>query len=129
MSTIFSKIISGEIPCYKIAENDQFLAFLDILPLAKGHTLIIPKQEVDYFFDLDNNLLTEYNIFAKEIARKIKAVVPCIKIGVAVIGLEVPHAHMHLVPINNIGDLNFTKERVKLSPEEFTLLADQIRNA
>jgi len=129
MSTIFSKIISGEIPCYKIAENDQFLAFLDILPLAKGHTLIIPKQEVDYFFDLDNNLLTEYNIFAKEIARKIKAVVPCIKIGVAVIGLEVPHAHMHLVPINHIGDLNFTKERVKLSPEEFTLLADQIRNA
>ncbi|MFZ4783940.1 MAG: HIT family protein [Flavobacteriales bacterium] len=129
MSTIFSKIISGEIPCYKIAENDQFLAFLDILPLSKGHTLIIPKQQIDYFFDLDNDLLAEYNIFAKEIARKIKAVVPCIKIGVAVIGLEVPHAHMHLVPMNHIGDLNFTKERVKLTPEEFTELADQIRNA
>lgn len=129
MSTIFSKIISGEIPCYKIAENDRFLAFLDILPLAKGHTLIIPKQPVDYFFDLDNELLAEYNVFAKEIARKIKAVVPCIKIGVAVIGLEVPHAHMHLVPMNHIGDLNFTKERVKMTPEEFSALAEQIRNA
>ena len=129
MSTSFSKIISGEIPCHKIAENDRFLAFLDILPLAKGHTLIIPKQPVDYFFDLDNDLLAEYNVFAKEIARKIKAVVPCIKIGVAVIGLEVPHAHMHLVPMNHIGDLNFTKERVKLTPEEFSALAEQIRNA
>lgn len=129
MSTIFSKIIAGEIPCHKIAENDRFLAFLDILPLAKGHTLIIPKQPVDYFFDLDNDLLAEYNVFAKEIARKIKAVVPCIKIGVAVIGLEVPHAHMHLVPMNHIGDLNFTKERVKLTPEEFAALAEQIRNA
>lgn len=129
MSTIFSKIISGEIPCHKIAENDRFLAFLDILPLAKGHTLIIPKQPVDYFFDLDNELLAEYNVFAKEIARKIKSVVPCIKIGVAVIGLEVPHAHMHLVPMNHIGDLNFTKERVKMTPEEFSALAEQIRNA
>lgn len=129
MSTIFSKVIAGEIPCHKIAENDRFLAFLDILPLAKGHTLIIPKEPVDYFFDLDNDLLAEYNVFAKEIARKIKAVVPCIKIGVAVIGLEVPHAHMHLVPMNHIGDLNFTKERVKLTPEEFAALAEQIRNA
>lgn len=129
MSTIFSKIIAGEIPCHKIAENESFLAFLDILPLAKGHTLIIPKKPVDYFFDLDNDLLAEYNVFAKEIARKIKAVVPCIKIGVAVIGLEVPHAHMHLVPMNHIGDLNFTKERVKLTPEEFAALAEQIRNA
>ena len=129
MSTIFSKIIAGEIPCHKIAENDRFLAFLDILPLAKGHTLIIPKQPVDYFFDLDNDLLAEYNVFAKEIARKITTVVPCIKIGVAVIGLEVPHAHMHLVPMNHIGDLNFTKERVKLTQEEFAALAEQIRNA
>jgi histidine triad (HIT) family protein len=129
MSTIFSKILAGEIPCYKVAENDKFLAFLDVMPLAKGHCLVIPKKEVDYFFDLDSDILAEYNLFAKEIAIKIKKVVPCIKIGVAVIGLEVPHAHMHLVPMNHIGDLNFTKERVKLSPEEFSSLAEQISNA
>lgn len=129
MSTIFSKILAGEIPCYKVAENDKFLAFLDVMPLAKGHCLVIPKKEVDYFFDLDSEILAEYNLFAKEVAVKIKKVVPCIKIGVAVIGLEVPHAHMHLVPMNHIGDLNFTKERVKLSPEEFSSLAEQISNA
>lgn len=129
MSTIFSKILAGEIPCYKVAENDKFLAFLDVMPLAKGHCLVIPKKEVDYFFDLDSDILAEYNLFAKEVAVKIKKVVPCIKIGVAVIGLEVPHAHMHLVPMNHIGDLNFTKERVKLSPEEFSSLAEQISNA
>ncbi len=129
MSTIFSKILAGEIPCYKVAENDKFLAFLDVMPLAKGHCLVIPKKEVDYFFDLDSEILSEYNLFAKEVAVKIKKVVPCIKIGVAVIGLEVPHAHMHLVPMNHIGDLNFTKERVKLSPEEFSSLAEQISKA
>lgn len=129
MSTIFSKILAGEIPCYKVAENDNFLAFLDVMPLAKGHCLVIPKKEVDYFFDLDAEILAEYNLFAKEVAVKIKKIIPCIKIGVAVIGLEVPHAHMHLVPMNHIGDLNFTKERVKLSPEEFSALADQISNA
>ena len=129
MSTIFSKILAGEIPCYKVAENDKFLAFLDVMPLAKGHCLVIPKKEVDYFFDLDSEILSEYNLFAKEVAIKIKKVVPCIKIGVAVIGLEVPHAHMHLVPMNHVGDLNFTKERVKLSPEEFSSLAKQISNA
>jgi histidine triad (HIT) family protein len=129
MSTIFSKILAGEIPCYKVAENDMFLAFLDVMPLAKGHCLVIPKKEVDYFFDLDSDILSEYNVFAKEVAIKIKKVVPCVKIGVAVIGLEVPHAHMHLVPMNHIGDLNFTKERVKLSPEEFSDLADKINKA
>ncbi len=129
MSTIFSKILAGEIPCYKVAENDMFLAFLDVMPLAKGHCLVIPKKEVDYFFDLDSDILSEYNLFAKEVAIKIKKVVPCVKIGVAVIGLEVPHAHMHLVPMNHIGDLNFTKERVKLSPEEFSDLADKINKA
>jgi histidine triad (HIT) family protein len=129
MSTIFSKILAGEIPCYKVAENDMFLAFLDLMPLAKGHCLVIPKKEVDYFFDLDSDILSEYNLFAKEVALKIKKVVPCVKIGVAVIGLEVPHAHMHLVPMNHIGDLNFTKERVKLSPEEFSDLADKISKA
>jgi histidine triad (HIT) family protein len=129
MSTIFSKILAGEIPCYKVAENDMILAFLDVMPLAKGHCLVIPKKEVDYFFDLDSDILSEYNLFAKEVALKIKKVVPCVKIGVAVIGLEVPHAHMHLVPMNHIGDLNFTKERVKLSPEEFSDLADKISKA
>ena len=129
MSTIFSKILAGEIPCYKVAENDMFLAFLDVMPLAKGHCLVIPKKEVDYFFDLDSDILSEYNLFAKEVALKIKKIVPCVKIGVAVIGLEVPHAHMHLVPMNHIGDLNFTKERVKLSPEEFSDLADKISKA
>lgn len=129
MSTLFSKILAGEIPCYKVAENDMFLAFLDIMPLAKGHCLVIPKQEVDYFFDLDSETLSAYNLFAKEVAVKIKKVVPCVKIGVAVIGLEVPHAHMHLVPMNHIGDLNFTKERVKLTPDEFNRLAEEISQA
>lgn len=129
MATIFSKIINQEIPCYKIAENDNFIAFLDVQPLAKGHTLVIPKIEIDYFFDLDDQILAEYNVFAKHVAEKIKKVIPCLKIGVAVVGLEVPHAHMHLVPMNSIGDLNFTKERVKLSKEEFELLAEQIATA
>jgi histidine triad (HIT) family protein len=129
MATIFSKIISGEIPCYKVAENDQFLAFLDILPVAKGHCLVIPKKEVDYYFDLDAQIMTDINLFAKEVAIKIKKVVPCIKVGVAVIGLEVPHAHIHLVPMNSVGDLNFTKERVKMTPEQFEALASEIAKA
>jgi histidine triad (HIT) family protein len=129
MATLFSRIIAGEIPCHKIAENDKFFAFLDIQPVAKGHTLVIPKVEVDYIFDLDDDTIAEMNVFAKEIAHKIKKVVPCIKIGIAVIGLEVPHAHMHLVPMNHVGDLSFTKERVQLSQEEFTQLAENIRNA
>ncbi|MEZ4799419.1 MAG: HIT family protein [Flavobacteriales bacterium] len=129
MATIFSKIIAGEIPCYKIAENDEFLAFLDVQPVVKGHALVIPKKEVDYFFDLDDNVLTSYNLFAKEVARKIKAIIPCKKVGIAVVGLEVPHAHMHLIPMNGIGDMNFSKERVKLTPEEFTSLAKSISEA
>ena len=129
MATLFSRIIAGEIPCHKIAENDKFFAFLDIQPVAKGHTLVIPKVEVDYIFDLDDETIAEMNVFAKEIAHKIKKVVPCIKIGIAVIGLEVPHAHMHLVPMNHVGDLSFTKERVQLSQDEFTQLAENIRNA
>jgi len=129
MATIFSKIINGEIPCYKVAENDQFLAFLDILPVAKGHCLVIPKKEVDYYFDLDAQMMTDINLFAKEVAIKIKKVVPCIKVGVAVIGLEVPHAHIHLVPMNSVGDLNFTKDRVKMTPEQFEALATEIAKA
>ena len=129
MATIFSKIISGEIPCYKIAENDQFLAFLDILPVAKGHCLVIPKKEVDYYFDLDDQMMSDIHVFAKEVAKKIKKVVPCIKVGVAVVGLEVPHAHIHLIPMNSIGDLNFQKERIKMTQEEFAQLAEEIKNA
>jgi len=129
MATIFSKIINGEIPCYKVAENDQFLAFLDILPVAKGHCLVIPKKEVDYYFDLDAQMMTDINLFAKEVAIKIKKVVPCIKVGVAVIGLEVSHAHIHLVPMNSVGDLNFTKDRVKMTPEQFEALATEIAKA
>lgn len=129
MSTVFSKIIKGEIPCYKVAENDRFLAFLDVLPVVKGHCLVIPKTETDYFFDLEKDILAEYNLFAGEVAAKIRKVIPCIKVGVAVIGLEVPHAHMHLIPMNSIGDMNFQKERVKMTPEEFQALAEAIRNA
>jgi histidine triad (HIT) family protein len=129
MATIFSKIIAGEIPCYKIAENDQFLAFLDILPVAKGHCLVIPKKEVDYYFDLEDQMMSDIHVFAKEVAKKIKKVVPCIKVGVAVIGLEVPHAHIHLIPMNSIGDLNFQKERIKMTPEEFAQLAEEVKNA
>lgn len=126
MESIFTKIISGEIPCYKIAETDDCLAFLDIMPLAAGHALVIPKKEVDFYYDLEDDLFQKVNSLAKQVAHAIKKVVPCERIGVSVIGLEVPHAHVHLVPINAIADLNFTKERVKLSPEEFQELADKI---
>lgn len=129
MATLFTKIINGEIPCYKIAENDLFIAFLDILPVAKGHTLVVPKKEIDYIFDLPETELKELNLFAKEIARKIQAVIPCKKVGVSVIGLEVPHAHMHLIPINNISDMNFEKERLKFTQEEYIELCENIANA
>ena len=129
MATLFTRIINGEIPCYKIAENGLFIAFLDILPVAKGHTLVVPKKEIDYIFDLPNEELQALNLFAKEVARKIQAVIPCKKIGVSVIGLEVPHAHMHLIPINHIHDMNFEKERLKFTPEEYTELCEAISNA
>lgn len=129
MATIFSKIISGEIPCYKVAENDKFLAFLDILPVAKGHVLVIPKIEVDFFYDLPDDYLSEINLFAREVAKKMKRVVPCQRIGVAIIGLEVPHAHVHLIPMNSIGDVNFTKPRVQMSKQEFEQLAMSISEA
>jgi histidine triad (HIT) family protein len=105
------------------------LAFLDILPVAKGHCLVIPKKEVDYYFDLDDQMMSDIHVFAKEVAKKIKKVVPCIKVGVAVVGLEVPHAHIHLIPMNSIGDLNFQKERIKMTQEEFAQLADEVKNA
>tara|TARA_Y100000589_G_scaffold288492_1_gene289934 strand:+ start:86 stop:478 length:393 start_codon:yes stop_codon:yes gene_type:complete len=126
MASIFTKIIRGEIPCYKVAETEDCIAFLDILPLAKGHVLVIPKKEVDNYFDLDEELFQKVNSLAKKISHAIKKVVPCKRIGVSVIGLEVPHAHVHLVPINSISDLDFTKDRVKLSSEEFKELAEEI---
>jgi histidine triad (HIT) family protein len=129
MASIFSRIIHGEIPCHKIAENDRFIAFLDITPVAKGHTLVVPKVEVDHFFDLDNELLAEINLFAKEVSKKLQRTVPCRRIGVAIIGLEVPHAHVHLVPLNTMSDINFSAERLKMSSEELAALATEIRNA
>ena len=129
MATLFTRIINGEIPCYKIAENDLFIAFLDILPVAKGHALVVPKKEIDYIFDLPKEELQALNLFAKEVARKIQAIIPCKKIGISVIGLEVPHAHMHLIPINNIHDMNFEKERLKFTPEEYSELSDAISKA
>jgi histidine triad (HIT) family protein len=129
MSTIFSKIVAGEIPCYKIAETEKYLAFLDVRPLAAGHALVIPKQETDYIFDVNDEEYAGLFLFAKIVAKGIKQVIPCIKVGVAVVGLEVPHAHIHLVPLQNIGDLNFEKERIQLSPEDFTDIAKRIQQA
>lgn len=129
MASIFSKIIAGDIPCHKIAENDKFLAFLDIMPLAKGHTLVIPKKEVDYFFDLDEDLLSEINLFARDVAKKIEKAIPCKRIGVAIIGLEVPHAHVHLVPLKNVSDINFQREKLVISQEELAEIAEKIRMA
>jgi histidine triad (HIT) family protein len=127
MASIFSKIVQGEIPAYKIAEDDYFLAFLDVNPLAKGHTLIIPKKEVDYIFDLDDTLYSGLFVFAKKVAKALEASINCERIGVAVIGLEVPHAHIHLVPINHVGDINFSAPRVKLSLEQYQEIADTIK--
>jgi histidine triad (HIT) family protein len=117
MATIFSKIIAGELPCFKIAENDKFLAFLDIMPLKEGHTLVIPKLEVDYIFDLDDKILGEMMVFAKEVAKLIEAKIPCKRMGVTVIGLEVPHAHIHLIPISTLEDMNFSRPKLQLSNE------------
>lgn len=126
METIFTKIIKGEIPCYKVAENDQFFAFLDVSPLAKGHTLVVPKIQNDYIFDLDDATLSDMIVFSKKIAKAIEKTIPCLRIGVAVIGLEVPHTHIHLVPLNQIGDLDFKKEKLHLSKEEMSTIASQI---
>ena len=127
MSSIFSKIIAGEIPCYKIAEDSDFLAFLDINPLNYGHTLVVPKKEIDYIFDLDDDLLARMNVFAKKIGLAVERVVPCERIGIAVLGLEVPHAHIHLIPINGIYYIDFSKPKLKLTAEEFIELAGKIR--
>lgn len=127
MASIFSKIVKGEIPCYKIAENDRFFAFLDINPLSKGHTLVIPKKENDYLFNLEDDDYTGIMIYAKQIAAAIEKAIPCKRIGMAVIGLEVPHAHIHLVPIQKESDMFFSNQKLKLSPEEMESIASSIR--
>ena len=124
--TIFSRIIKGEIPSYKIKESDRFYAFLDIAPLVKGHTLVVPKVEVDKIFDLDDEFLKEMLVFAKPIARAIEKTFVCNRCGISVVGLEVPHAHMHLIPINSADDLNFNRKKLKLPPEEFKIVRDRI---
>jgi len=126
MASIFTKIVKGEIPSYKVAESDDYYAFLDINPVMKGHTLVIPKKEVDYIFDLDDETYIGLQAFAKKVAIAIKKVVPCERIGVVVMGLEVPHAHIHLIPMNVMKDISFEKERVKLSREEFSEVAKEI---
>jgi histidine triad (HIT) family protein len=126
MPSIFSKIIAGEIPCYKIAENEKFIAFLDVFPLVKGHVLVVPKLEVDKLFDVPDAYMSEWLVFAKPIAKAIESAMPCNRVGISVIGLEVPHAHMHLVPINSANDLNFTQEKLKLTSEELQAVQIEI---
>ena len=124
---IFSKIAAGEIPSYKCAENDKFYAFLDINPLAEGHTLVIPRREVDYFFDLEDEELAEYQLFSKSVAGAIKEAFPCKKVAQVVLGLEVPHAHIHLIPMNSEADVDFRKEKLSLTPQQFEEIAEKIR--
>lgn len=126
MASIFSRIIAGEIPSYKVAEDDRFYAFLDINPLAKGHTLIVPKKEVDYFFDLDDRTLGDMMVFAKGIAARIQRETGCRKVATVVLGLEVPHAHVHLIPMNNENDVDFHREKLRLTPEEFQKIAAKL---
>ena len=128
MASIFTKIIQGEIPCYKIAENDQFLAFLDVFPLVHGHILVVPKKETDYIFDIEDAELSAIMLFAKKIAKAQKAAVPCKRIGIAVIGLEVPHAHIHLVPMNTANDVNFTQAKIKPTSKELAEMAERIKS-
>jgi len=129
MATIFSKIIKGEISSYKVAESDDFYAFLDINPLAKGHTLVIPKEETDYLFDIEDELYKELFVFSKKVALAIEKVISCKRIGIAVVGLEVAHAHIHLIPLNHIYDIDFKKPKLTMQPEEFVKIAEKIRKA
>ncbi len=129
MPSIFSRIINGEIPAWKVAESERFLAFLDVNPLAKGHTLIVPKVETDYFFDLSDEEITSIMLFSKKVATALRSTLPCLRIGMSVIGLEVPHAHIHLVPLNSMGDINFSNSRLNLSAEEMEAIAASIRSA
>lgn len=126
MASVFTRIIKGEIPCYKVAEDERYFAFLDINPLREGHTLIVPKKETDYIFDLDDETLSGMIIFSKKVAAAIKAAIPCARIGVAILGLEVPHAHIHLVPMDSMEDVNFRNPKLKFTPEEFKATAEKI---
>ena len=126
MASIFTKIINGEIPCYKVAEDDNYFAFLDINPLAKGHTLVVPKKEVDYIFDLDDKTLGNMMVFAKRVADKIRCKIECKRVAIVVLGLEVPHAHIHLIPINSENDVDFHREKLHLTPEEFEKITADI---
>lgn len=128
MASIFTKIINGEIPSHKILEDEDYLAFLDVFPLAKGHTLVIPKKEVDYIFDLDDKILGGLHVFSKKVAKAIEKAIPCRRIGTAVLGLEVPHAHLHLIPINQLSDINFAREKIKISQEELAEIAQKIKS-
>lgn len=127
MASIFTKIVKGEIPCHKIAESDDFLAFLDIFPLAKGHVLVIPKVETDSIFDVEENNYAKLWVFARQVAKAIEKSIPCKRVGVAVIGLEVPHAHIHLIPLQSVEDINFSRPKLKLAPEEFQSIAEKIK--
>jgi histidine triad (HIT) family protein len=126
MASIFTRIVNGEIPCYKIAENEHFLAFLDVFPLVKGHTLVIPKQEIDYIFDIDDAMLANMMIFAKRVAKAVHTAIPCQRVGVSVIGLEVPHAHIHLVPMQTVNDINFTRPKIQVEKAEMEQIAASI---
>ena len=129
MPSIFSRIVAGDIPCHKIAEDDRFLAFLDIQPLAEGHTLVIPKLEVDRYFDLPDDLLRDINLFARDVALQLERAIPCQRVGVAVIGLEVPHAHVHLIPLNGVADINFERPKLDVSQDDLAATAAKIRQA
>lgn len=129
MPSLFTRIINGEIPCHKVGEDERFLAFLDIAPLREGHALVVPKQEVDRFFDLPRDLLAGIMPFAQDVATRIQRVVPCDRIGITVIGLEVPHAHVHLIPLDRMSDMDFTRPKLKLTNEDLAALAERIRNA
>ena len=126
MASVFTQIVNGEIPCYKIEENEDFLAFLDIMPLKKGHTLVIPKMEVDYIYNLPDQILADMMVFSKKVAKKIERAIPCNRIGVTVIGLEVPHAHIHLIPINDVSDMNFSLPKLQYTHEELQKIANKI---
>lgn len=127
MATIFTKIVEGEIPCYQIAENEHFLAFLDVNPLVKGHTLVIPKKEQDYLFDIEDEAYLNLQLFAKKVAVQLKSKIQCKRIGVAVIGLEVSHAHIHLIPLNTMDDMNFSREKLKISSTELAEIAEELK--
>lgn len=127
MPSLFSKIVSGEIPCHKIAETADFMAFLDVFPLVEGHTLVIPKTEIDYIFDIEDDKLAQFHVFSKKVARAVQKAIPCKRIGVAVIGLEVPHAHIHLVPMQTVADINFTQAKLKPSSDELAKTCEKIK--